>query len=142
MNGKAFVDTNVFVYLFDQDAPAKQSAARRILETEGPPGRIVLSTQVLQEFYVSVTRKLGKPLSEFDGADAAHDLCAFDVVEVDKEMVLRSMTLSRAERVSFWDALIIEAARTRKCDRLLTEDLQDGRQFGSLSITNPFRDVP
>ena len=141
MNGKAFVDTNVFVYLFDQDAPSKQAVARQILQTEGPPGHIVLSTQVLQEFYVSVTRKLGKPLSESDGAEAAHDLCAFDVVEVDKEMVLRSMTLSRAERLSFWDALSIEAARTRKCDRLLTEDLQDGRQFGSLKITNPFRDV-
>ena len=141
MNGKAFVDTNVFVYLFDQDAPAKQSVARQILQMEGPPGHIVLSTQVLQEFYVSVTRKLGQPLSESDGAEAAKDLCAFDVVDVDKEMALRSMILSRAERLSFWDALIIEAARTRKCDRLLTEDLQDGRQFGSLRVTNPFKDV-
>ena len=141
MNGRAFVDTNVFVYLFDQDAAAKQAIARQILEAEGPPGRIVLSTQVLQEFYVSVTRKLGQPLSESDGAEATRDLCAFDVVDVDKEMVLRSMILSRAERLSFWDALIIEAAQIRRCDRLLTEDLQDGRQFGSLSITNPFRDV-
>ena len=141
MSGRSFVDTNVFVYLFDRDSPAKQSAARQILQTEGLQGRIVLSTQVLQEFYVSVTRKLGQPLSESDGAEAAHDLCAFDVVEVDKEMVLRSMTLSRAERLSFWDALIVEAAQIRRCDRLLTEDLQDGRRLGSLSITNPFRDV-
>ena len=141
MSGKVFVDTNVFVYLFDKSAPAKQARARQILETEGPPGRVVLSTQVLQEFYVSVTRKLGKPLSESDGASATSDLCAFDVVDVDKDMVLRSVTLSRTERLSLWDALIIEAARTRRCDRLLTEDLQDGRQLGALRITNPFRDV-
>ena len=139
MSGKVFVDTNVFVYLFDRDAPAKRATARQILETEGPPGRIVLSTQVLQEFYVNVTRKLGKPLSESDGASATNDLCAFDVVDVDKDMVVRSMALSRTERMSFWDALIVEAARTRGCDRLLTEDLQDGRQFGPLKITNPFR---
>lgn len=141
MSGRVFVDTNVFVYLFDKDAPAKQALARQILETEGPPGHIVLSTQVLQEFYVNVTRKLGRPLSESDGASATNDLCAFDVVEVDKEMVVRSMTLSRTERMSFWDALIVEAARVRRCDRLLTEDLQDGRWFGQLIITNPFRDV-
>ena len=141
MNGRVFVDTNVFVYLFDKGAPAKRAVARQILETEGPPGHIVLSTQVLQEFYVSVTRKLGRPLSESDGATATKDLCAFDVVDIDKDMVVRSMTLSRTERMSFWDALIVEAARMRSCARLLTEDLQDGRRFGPLRIANPFRDV-
>ena len=141
MNGKAFVDTNVFVYLFDRDAPAKQAVAKQILQTEGRAGRLVLSTQVLQEFYINVTRKLGKPLSEAEGANAAKDLCAFEVVDVDRDMVLRSMDLSRTSRLSFWDALIIEAARTRGCDRLLTEDLQDGRRFGQMTITNPFRGV-
>ena len=141
MNDKVFIDTNVFVYLFDKSAPAKQAKARHILETEGAPGHIVLSTQVLQEFYVSVTRKLGKPLSESDGASATTDLCAFDVVDVDKEMVLRSLTLSRTERMSFWDALIVEAAQTRRCGRLLTEDLQDGQRFGALRVANPFRDA-
>jgi len=139
MSDKVFVDTNVFVYLFDKSAPVKQAQARRVLEAEGPPGHIVLSTQVLQEFYVSVTRKLGKPMSEPDGASATQDLCAFDVVDVDKDMVLRSLTLSRTERMSFWDALIVEAAQTRRCVRLLTEDLQEGRRFGSLQVANPFR---
>ena len=141
MNGRVFVDTNVFVYLFDRDAPAKQAVARRILQAEGRAGRLVLSTQVLQEFYVTVTRKLGKPLSATDGANAAKDLCTFDVVDVDRDMVIRSMALSRTAQLSFWDALIIEAARTRGCDRVLTEDLRDGRQFGQLTITNPFRDA-
>ena len=141
MSDKVFVDTNVFVYLFDKDAPAKQAAARRLIQEQGPPGHIVLSTQVLQEFYVTVTRKLGKLLSESEAASAVNDLCAFEVVDVDKEMVMTSMTLSRTAKVSLWDALIVEAARSRGCDRLLTEDLQDGRQFGPLKVTNPFRDV-
>ena len=64
MSGRVFVDTNVLVYLFDGDAPQKQRRARQILDEEGSPGSIVISTQVLQEFYVTVTRKLGKPLKE------------------------------------------------------------------------------
>lgn len=140
MTEKVFVDSNVLLYAHDKDAGAKQRRAAERLRKLWETGSGRLSTQVLQEFYVTVTRKLGKPLSESDAAGAANDLCAFDVVEVDKEMVVRSMSLSRTERLSFWDALIVEAARTRRCDRLLTEDLHDGRQFGPLKITNPFRD--
>jgi predicted nucleic acid-binding protein len=138
MSDKVFVDTNVFVYLFDRDAPAKQQRARQIVQQEGQAGNIVLSTQVLQEFYVTVTRKLGKRLSESDAVDAARDLCAFDVVDLDRDAVMRSMDLSRTDRISFWDALIVDAARARNCSRLLTEDLQDGRAFGSVTVANPF----
>lgn len=138
MSDRVFIDSNVFVYLFDREAPAKQRKARQILEAEGPAGNIVLSTQVLQEFYVSVTRKLAKPLPEQEAEAAARDLSAFQVVEVDVAMVLRSMSLSRTEHISFWDALIVEAARARECARLLSEDLQHGRRFDRVRIENPF----
>lgn len=137
MSARVFVDTNVFVYLFDGDAPAKQRRAREILEREAP--QIVVSTQVLAEFYVAVTRKLGRPLSEKEGEAAAHDLAAFDVVELDAETVLRSIASARSYKLSLWDAMIVEAARLRECARLLSEDLQHGREFGSVRVENPFR---
>ncbi len=139
MSGKVFVDTNVFVYLFDRDAPAKQRRAREILLEEEGAGNVVLSTQVLQEFYVSVTRKLGKPLSEQEAEAAARDLSRLEVVEVGVALVLRAIAMARRQILSLWDALIVEAAQARACRRLLTEDLQHGRQFGALRVENPFR---
>jgi predicted nucleic acid-binding protein len=138
MSDRLFVDTNVIVYLFDTDAPAKQRRAREIFEAEGPAGRLVLSTQVLQEFFVSVTRKLEHPLPEAEAEAAARDLAALDVVEVDVPMVLRAISLARRHTLSLWDALIVEAALARGCTRLLSEDMQDGRHFGDLAIENPF----
>lgn len=117
------------------DAPRKRERARALVESEGTAGNIVVSTQVLQEFYVSVTRKLGKPLAEA----AVREIAAFEVVEPDVALVLHSIAIARSERLSLWDALIVEAARARACERLLSEDLQDGRRFDSLCVGNPFR---
>ena len=139
MSDRVFVDTNVLVYLFDGDAPAKQRKARQILEEEGAQGRMVISTQVLQEFYVTVTRKLGKPLTDAEAEAAARDLAALDVVELDVGMVLRSIAAARAQKTSLWDALIVEAAQARDCERLLSEDLQHGQRFGRVRVENPFR---
>jgi len=137
MSGRVFVDTNVLVYLFDDDAPAKQQRARELVAAEAP--RLVLSTQVLAEFYVTVTRKLAKPLPEADAAAAVGELCAFDVVELDSQLVRRGVARARREDLSLWDALIVEAALARGCEQLLTEDVQDGRVFdGRLAVMNPF----
>jgi predicted nucleic acid-binding protein len=138
MSDRLFVDTNVVVYLFDTDAPAKRQRAREIFETRGREGQLVLSTQVLQEFFVSVTRKLEHPLPVEEAEAAAKELATLDVVEVEVPMVLRAISLSRRHTLSLWDALIVEAARYRGCTRLLSEDMQDGRQFGDLTIENPF----
>ena len=136
-----FIDTNVLVYLFDRDTPAKQSIARRVLESDGGDAHVVISTQVLQEFYVTVTRKLGTPLSEREAEGAARDLASLDVVDVDVEMVFRAIAGARTHKISLWDALIVEAGQTRSCRRLLTEDLQHGQLFGNLRVENPFRDL-
>ena len=140
MSGRTFLDTNVFVYLFDRDEPAKQQRAREIVNRVGAAA--VLSTQVLQEFYVSVTRKLARPLAVAEAERAVHDLAALDVVVIDVPMVKHAIALSRGDALSFWDALIVEAARAHGCNRLLSEDLQDGRAFGDVHVENPFRTSP
>jgi predicted nucleic acid-binding protein len=137
MSDKVFLDTNVIVYLFDRDAPAKQDRARQVFEGERR-ARLVISTQVLQEFYVTVTRKLGKPLAEAEAEAAARELSALDVVDLDCQMVLRSIAGARVHKMSLWDALIIEAAQARGCTTLLSEDLQHGRSYGHLKVENPF----
>lgn len=136
MSGKAFLDTNVLVYLFDKESPAKQRRARAVLEAEGSSAAV--STQVLQEFYVTVTRKLGHPMPERDAEAAVRELAALEVVPVDGPLVLSGIARSRKDRLSLWDALIVEAALQGGCRRLLTEDLQDRRRFGALHVENPF----
>ncbi len=136
MSDRVFVDTNVFVYLFDRDAPGKQARARQLIGELA--ARLVLSTQVLQEFYVSVTRKLGTPLSARDAGEAAADLMALDVVVVDVPLVRSAIARARDDRLSLWDSLIVEAAMASGCTRLLSEDLQHGRVFGALRVENPF----
>ena len=136
---KVFVDTNVFVYLFDRSAPAKRERARRLIEAENAGRGLVISTQVLQEFHVSVTRKLEVPLSPAEAEKAARNLTALQVIGVDTGMVLDAIVRSREHKLAFWDALIVQAALAGGCSALLSEDLQHGREFGALRIENPFR---
>lgn len=137
MSGKTFLDTNVLVYLFDASAPAKRRRAREVVQREADTA--VVSTQVLQELYVTVTRKLGRPLPEAEAEAAVRDLASFEVVATDPDLVLRAIARSRQDRLSLWDALVVEAALGSGCDRLLSEDLQDGHQYGPLRVENPFR---
>ena len=134
---RTFVDTNVLVYLFDASAPAKQEKAREILSAPDADATLVISTQVLQEFYVAVTGKLGMPPDEAE--KALRNLAALSVVQVDVELVLLAAGRSRKSKMSYWDALIVESALADGCERLLSEDLQHGQAFGSLRVQNPFR---
>jgi predicted nucleic acid-binding protein len=141
MNGKdhIFLDTNIVVYLFDEDAEAKRKKAREILESQGTVGRLALSTQVLQEFYVTVTRKLAKPLDPVTASAAVEDLMALPVVQVDPRLILAAIARSQSDTLSFWDALIVESALAAGCKHLYSEDLQDGRVIEGMTIENPFR---
>ncbi|MCP4664067.1 MAG: PIN domain-containing protein [bacterium] len=141
MSDRTFIDTNVLVYRFDKDTPGKQARARQVLDTEGLRGKLVLSTQVLQEFYVTVTRKLARPLEETAALEATRHLMALHVVQVDVDLISSAIVLSQDHKTSLWDALIIEAARRAGCRKLLTEDLQDGWKIDGLEIVNPFRDL-
>jgi predicted nucleic acid-binding protein len=141
MSDRRFADTNVLVYLFDGDSPAKRERARQIMATEGVEGRLVISTQVLQEFYVAVTRKLAEPLSPPDALAALDSLQHLPVGTIDRSLVRSAAEVSIRHRVSFWDGLILESARSAGCGILLTEDLQDGWRVAGLRVENPFRDL-
>lgn len=135
-----FVDTNVLVYVFDDDSPRKQKVARELLDKEAD--RIVLSTQVLSEFYVTVTRKLARPLSTDRAIEALDALCELPIHTLGTETVRSAVRRSARSQVSYWDALIIETALAAGATVLLTEDLQDGQKFGDLRVTNPLLGRP
>src|SRR2546428_1954383 len=126
---KSFLDTNVLVYLFDRDAPEKQTKARRLLEREAKEGRVFLSTQVLQEFYVSVTRKLGQPLDLETAYRAVRSLAALPIIQVDPLLILSAIRRSQSNQLSFWDALIVQAALDGGADHRYTEDLRQGLEM-------------
>jgi len=134
-----FLDTNVLVYLFDDDAPDKQSRARELLEAEAD--NLVLSTQVLGEFYVTVTRKLARPLGPALARQAVDDLCALPVRQVRAGLVQAAVRRCNTSQLSYRDALIVETAIDAGAAALLTEDLQDGQVFDGLRVVDPFRSI-
>ena len=138
MSDRTFFDTNVLVYLFDEDSPAKRRRASELFAERARDGSITLSPQVLQEFYVTVTRKLARPLSPEAALSAVTHLKAFPLVPVDGETILRAIGLHQSASLSLWDALIVQAALEGNCRAILSEDMQHGRRFGDLVIENPF----
>ncbi|MBS3966101.1 MAG: PIN domain-containing protein [Truepera sp.] len=136
---RSFLDTNILVYLFDAAAPAKQQRARALIDEHARGGTLVLSTQVLQEFFVSVTRKLSQPLPAAAGLEALRHLMAFSVVQVTPTLILLAAQRSGREMVSFWDALIIECALSSGTSILYSEDMQHTQELDGLRIVNPFR---
>lgn len=139
---RSFVDTNIFVYAADESAEEKEKheLATGVLTTD--PDRLVISAQVLQEFYVTVTRKLRTPLSEARAAGAVQGMAKLEVVRVDGAIVCSAVDASREARISLWDALIVEAARAAGCSRVLTEDLSHGQVIRGVTIENPLRSHP
>ena len=132
-----FVDTNVWVYAVDAADPAKRE---RALEATAPAaGRdLVVSTQVLSEFFAVVTRKLAVPVTVDDAEAMVRQLAALPVVAIDSAVVVSAITASRTWQISIWDALIIRAAEVAGCRRMLSEDLADGVMYGSVRVENPF----
>ncbi len=133
-----FVDTNVLVYAHDRSETRKQPAAQALIDALWRNRTGVLSTQVLQEFYVVARRKFDPPMPRA----AARELVAlygeWPTVQLDVALILAASKLEERHAFSFWDALIVEAARRSGAERLVTEDLQDGRQIGGVRIENPF----
>jgi len=135
---RCFFDTNVLLYLFDDSVPEKKAQAQEVFSEEVEAGRAVLSTQVLQEFYVSVTRKLAEPLPSAVAEAQVRDFARLPTVRVDEVMILSAIERHRSMSFSFWDALILEAALRGGADRLLTEDMQYGQKIEGLLVENPF----
>jgi predicted nucleic acid-binding protein len=137
MSGRVFLDTNVAVYAFDTDVPAKRERALDLLGAARAESHVI-SAQVLQEFYSAVTRKLARPLVPDDAETAVRHLSQLTVVPADRALVLAALGLRRRFQLSLWDALIVQAALAGGCERLLTEDLQDGMRIDDLVVVNPF----
>ncbi|MDR1441663.1 MAG: PIN domain-containing protein [Bifidobacteriaceae bacterium] len=134
MSASAFYDTNVLIYVFDQAEPAKQARAQELLSSVRP----TLSAQVLSEFYVTVTRKLAKPVSPELAQQAVAEWSRFTVVPVTGALVQAAAATAAECQLSYWDSLIVEAALAGGCRELLTEDLSDGATLRGVRIRNPF----
>ncbi|HEX6899801.1 MAG TPA: PIN domain-containing protein [Thermoanaerobaculia bacterium] len=134
----AFVDTNILVYAEDRDAGGKHTIARDLVADLWRSGDGVLSIQVLQEFFVNVTRKVPRPLTPDDALAIVEQYLTWRVVENTGDLLIAGIRLASTLKVSFWDALMIQAARMARCDRLWTEDLNHGQRIGDLVIVNPF----
>jgi predicted nucleic acid-binding protein len=136
MSARSFFDSNVLVYTDDSDAPDKQAVALGLLERARLAGTGVVSTQVLQEYFATATRKLGV------AAELARRkvelFSRHDMVQVDLGLILEGIDLHRLHQLSFWDGLIVAAARRSGCTVLLSENLQEGWRLGDLRVVNPF----
>lgn len=134
----SFIDTNVLVYAHDASEAERHGVARAVLEQLWETDSGVLSTQVLQEFYSVVTRKLVPPMSPAEAREVVTLYSVWPVVRIEPAMILNASYLQERHGLSFWDALVVEAARVAGADRILTEDMQSGRTIDGVLIENPF----
>ena len=137
MSVKSFVDTNVLIYAHDGEAGTKHTIAKRVLLDLWSQRCGVLSPQVLQEFYVNVTRKIARPLPR-PSARAVVDCYAVWCIDITAEELSVAFRIEDEAGIGFWDALIVAAARRAGADRILSEDLNPGQIIAGVQIENPF----
>lgn len=136
MSARSFADTNVLAYAFDDGSPDKRDRARDLLGDEELT--LIISAQVIGEFYAVVTRKLTDPLSDGEAAEEVDRFLRLPVVPIDGELTRSAIATSRTNQISYWDALIVEAAAAARCDVLLSEDLNAGQTIRGIRVENPF----
>lgn len=137
-----FVDTNVLVYAQDAADDRKRLRAQEWMSTLWASAQGRLSTQVLNEYYVTVTRKLRPRTAAAQARLDVRDLLAWNPVAVDSRLVLAAWDVEERYGFSYWDALIVAAAQIADCEYLLTEDLSDGQRLDRLTVVNPFSHEP
>ena len=135
---REFVDANILVYAEDASAAAKQAKAAELVGRLWSSRTGCLSVQVLQEFFVTVTLKVPKPMASEDAEERVRDLSRWTVFAPSTDDVLSAIALGRRHHLSFWDAMIVEAASQLGCTTLWTEDLQHGSRLRGVLIRNPF----
>jgi predicted nucleic acid-binding protein len=134
---RVFVDTNVWVYTVDRSEGAKQKIARDLLQ-RSRESDLVVSAQVLGEFFVTVTGKLSRPVPPPEARALVDQMRRLPVVPIDSQLVARAIAHSEVWQLSYWDALIVAAANVAGCTRILSEDMSDGAVYDGLQIENPF----
>jgi len=137
MNGKTFIDTNVLIYAHNIDAGDKHQIAKSVLRGLWNERTGVLSVQVLQEFYVNVTRKISSPLSK-DLARLVVNSYAIWCTKTTPTEIDSAFRIEDESRIGFWDALIVSSASQCGATRILSEDLNAGQRIAGIVIENPF----
>lgn len=133
--GKVFFDTNVLLYIYGAD-PHKEARAKSLFAEFGAAGSLLLSTQVVQEFYAAGLRKLRMPREQV--RQDAMDLLKLPLVIIGPRHITRAFENEELYRISFWDALILAAAEAGGAEVLYTEDLNHGQKYGTVLVRNPF----
>jgi len=133
-----FVDTNVLVYAFDLSAGDKHATAAQLVERLWDKGTGCLSVQVLQEFFVTVTRKVAQPLTVEEARDRIREFAVWRVMAPNAGDILDAISLLQEARISFWDAMVLVAASRLGCGILWSEDLTDGQVIQGVRVCNPF----
>jgi predicted nucleic acid-binding protein len=141
MNGRTFVDANVLIYAHDADSKSKHAIAKSILRELWSERTGILSMQVLQEFYVNVTRKIRSPLPK-DSARLVVSSYSIWCIETTPAELSVAFRIEDESRVGFWNALIVAAAAKSGATRLLSEDLNPGQKIAGMRIENPFAAAP
>ena len=137
-DGKIFVDTNIIVYAYDISAGEKYNKAVEIMKELWNTGHGIISTQVLQEFFVNVTRKIKKPLDVITAKAIVKDLLKWKTVTVDGEIIIEAIDIHGEHKYSFWDSVVIASAVEGGARTLLSEDFSDRQKIKGLDIKNPF----
>jgi predicted nucleic acid-binding protein len=137
MAEKYFIDTNILIYAYDRTAGMKRDRAHQLIEHLWQTGEGVLSTQVLQEFCVNLRHKLPHPLSMDEVRLLLHDYLSWEVVINTPDSVLQALDVEERYKISFWDALILQAAESAGASVLYSEDLAVGQGYGHIRVVNP-----
>jgi predicted nucleic acid-binding protein len=140
MSGKTFVDTNVLIYAHDKDAKAKNQIAKKVLQGLWAERTGVLSMQVLQEFYVNVTRKIATPLPKDLARNVVNSYTIW-CMETTPAEISAAFQIEDESKIGFWDALIVSSAVKGGVTRILSEDLNAGQRIAGIRVENPFADI-
>lgn len=138
MSGKAFVDTNILLYAHDVSDPTKNQKAVELLTQLWTEGNGVLSTQVLQEFAANLQRRISVAMTYADIRRRIELYLEWKVVVNEEGSILRGLEVQERNRISFWDAMIVQAAESAGCEVLYSEDLSHGQEYGGVLVVNPF----
>lgn len=138
MKDDVFVDTNILIYAHDVDSGRKYELASFLVRQLWESRKGILSTQVLQEFYVNVTRKIRRPIPRSLAREIVSRYSVWRVQAIRTEEIIAASELEEKHRLSFWDALIVAAASSAGAARIVTEDLVSGRSFLGVRVENPF----
>jgi len=142
MSDKSFVDTNILMYAHDSSAGAKHERARALVAGLWQSRSGVVSTQVLQELCINLRRKAGRPIDLPTAREIITDYLAWKVQVNAGEAVLKALELEERHGISFWDALIVQAAEAAGASVIYSEDLAHGQEYGAVRVINPLLERP